>query len=513
MKQFTLALFLCLAWSPTFAQQARFGVIIGANVGEPGEELLRYAERDASRFADVLSRFAAVPEENLLLLRGRSAERVESVFGALSDRVAAANAAGNETVFFVYYSGHADAQAMHLGTSRLPFDHLRGLLESTGATVKVMVVDACRSGELTRVKGAAPATPFEIQAEDTLASAGSAIITSSAVGEDAQESERLGGGVFSHHFVVGLLGAADTSRDARVTLSEAYRYAYNETLRTTSRARFVQHPTYAFKMRGREDLVVTRLTDNAGLGRLRLGAPGNWMLIPDGIEDAKVIEVTVNEARDVLVEPGRYVARRRDDAAVFEGRTEVAAGAVATLSSRDLSRVPYGVTVRKGYDSARRSAWAVQAGGELSGAVRDNFDLGFGSHLGARVDFVALSLELNGRFGWSGAQNADLDIIQQQFGGVLTALRLFDLGSVAAGFGLRFGGDWVRQSFDTAGDAPNRDAFIGRAGALLRVEYAASSTLTAALSMGFDGLVQPGETGVEMAAVPYGGLSVGVYLQ
>ena len=79
MKQFTLALFLCLAWSPTFAQQARFGVIIGANVGEPGEELLRYAERDASRFADVLSRFAAVPEENLLLLRGRSTERVESV--------------------------------------------------------------------------------------------------------------------------------------------------------------------------------------------------------------------------------------------------------------------------------------------------------------------------------------------------------------------------------------------------------------------------------------------------
>ena len=513
MKLIALVLLMSVAWTPSWGQQARFGVIIGANVGEPGEELLRYAERDASRFADVLSRFAAVPEENLLLLRGRSAQRVESVFRGLSDRVARENAAGRETVFFVYYSGHADAQAMHLGTSRLPFDHLRGLLESTGATVKVMVVDACRSGELTRVKGAAPATPFEIQAEDTLASAGSAIITSSAVGEDAQESERLGGGVFSHHFVVGLLGAADASRDARVTLSEAYRYAYNETLRTTSRARFVQHPTYAFKMREREDLVVTRLTDNAGLGRLRLGAPGNWMLIPEGIEDAKVIEVSVAEPMEVLVEPGPYVARRRDESAVFEGRTQVAAGAVAAVTADDLSRVPYGVTIRKGYDSSRRSAWAAQVSGEFSGPVRDGFDAGYGSALGARADFVALSLEVSGRFGWSSAQNADLQIQQRQIGGLVTALRLFDLGDFAAGFGLRFGGDWVQQIFETEGDAPDRGAFIGRAGALLRLEFAPSSTMTTALSVGFDGLVQPGDQGIEMAAIPFGGLSVGVYLQ
>ncbi len=513
MKRALLALLIWTAWAPAEAQQARFGVVIGANVGEPGEELLRYAERDASRFADVLSRFAAVPEENLLLLRGRSAERIESVFRGLIDRVARENTAGRETVFFVYYSGHADAQAMHLGTSRLPFDHLRGLLESTGATVKVMVVDACRSGELTRVKGAAPATPFEIQAEDTLESAGSAIITSSAVGEDAQESERLGGGVFSHHFVVGLLGAADASRDARVTLSEAYRYAYNETLRTTSRARFVQHPTYAFKMRGREDLVVTRLTDNAGLGRLRLAAPGNWMLIPDGTDDAKVIEVSVSAPMEVLVEPGRYVMRRRDDSAVFEGRTAVAAGAVASVDAEDLARVPYGVTIRKGYDSARRSAWAMQAGGELSGAVREGFEAGYGSSVGARADFVALTLEISGRFGWSGAENVDLRVSQRQIGGVLTALRLFDFGSFAAGFGLRFGADWVHQAFDTEGDAPARDAVIGRAGALLRLEFAPSSTITTALSVGFDGLIEPGEDGTEMAAVPFGGLSLGVYLR
>ena len=32
------------------------------------------------------------------------------------------------------------------------------------------------------------------------------------------------------------------------------------------------------------------------------------------------------------------------------------------------------------------------------------------------------------------------------------------------------------------------------------------------LSVGFDGLIEPGQNGTEMAAVPFGGLTVGVYL-
>ena len=512
MKGAVICLSLMCAAISARAEQARFGLVIGANVGEPGEAVLRYAERDASRFADVLSRFAAVPEENLLLLRGRTAPRVEAIFAGLRARVSQENAAGHETVFFVYYSGHADAQAMHLGASRLPLQRLRELLESTGATVKVMVVDACRSGELTRVKGAVPASPFEIQAEDTLASAGSAIITSSAVGEDAQESERLGGGVFSHHFVTGLLGAADVSRDARVTLSEAYRYAYNETLRTTSRARFVQHPTYAFRMRGREDLVVTRLGDNAGLGRLRLTGLGNWMLIPEGADDGKVTEVAVDGPTEVLVEPGRYMVRRRSATAIFEGRTSVSAGSVAEVASRDLERVPYGVTVRKGYDAQRRSAWALRSSAEVTGLVGDGFDPGLGFTVGARADFEALSLELIARYGWAKASNQDLRIAQRHAGGLVTALRLFDMGRFAAGFGLRLGGDFVHQSFETTGDAPNRSALVGRLGALLRFEFAPTSNTITSLSLGFDGLVMPEPGGMELAAVPFGGLGFAVYL-
>ncbi|MEZ4468640.1 MAG: caspase family protein, partial [bacterium] len=245
------ALALLLLWAGAAFGEARFAVVIGANRGEADEVVLRFAERDAARFADVLTGFAGVPEEHLTLLKGRDAGRVQAAFAPLAGRIAAAGAAGHETVLFVYYSGHADAQALHLGGSRLPLAGLKGLVDAAGATVAVLVVDACRSGALTRVKGAAPAEPFEIHAEDRLASEGTAIIASSAAGEDAQESDQLEGGVFSHHLIAGLLGAADATGDRVVSLSEAYRYAYAETLRTTSRARFVQHPTYDFRLRGR----------------------------------------------------------------------------------------------------------------------------------------------------------------------------------------------------------------------------------------------------------------------
>jgi hypothetical protein len=132
--------------------------------------------------------------------------------------------------------------------------------------------------------------------------------------------------------------------------------------------------------------------------------------------------------------------------------------------------------------------------------------------VGGRADFEALSLELIARYGWATASNQDLRILQRHAGGLVTALRLFDMGRFAAGFGLRLGGDWVHQSFETTGDAPNRSALVGRLGALLRFEFAPTSNTITSLSLGFDGLVKPEPGGPELAAVPFGGLGLAVYL-
>ncbi len=497
------------AASAAAATSDRLALVVGANLGAPDEAPLRFAERDASRFADVLTRFAEVRPEDLVLLRGPDPAAVSRALARLGERAAARRAEGVEAVLFVYYSGHADARALHLGPARLPLAELEAAVARAGVELSVLVVDACRSGALTRVKGARPATPFEIRADDRLASQGSAIITSSALGEAAQESDQLGGGVFTHHFVNGLLGAADASGDRRVTLSEAYRYAYGETLRTTSRAPVVQHPTYAFRMRGREDLVVTRLTDTAGLGRLRLLAPGDWLLFARG---GRVEEVHAERAVEVLVEPGSYLVRRRTAEAVFEGRAGVRPGETTTLSAGDVRRLPYGQTVRKGYDGGRRSVWGAFVGGELAGPLRAGLGAAAGGGVGLRADFEAVALELRVRAVGNAVDRNAMTITQTQLGADLAALRLFDIGRLSAGFGLRVGGDWARQAFETTGVAPTRDAAVLRAGALLRVEYAVWPAVSLRLGGGLDGHVSPGDGGAAFGAAPFGGLGVTLYV-
>ena len=84
------------------------------------------------------------------------------------------------------------------------------------------------------------------------------ILTSSASDEDSQESDLIGGSYFSHHLASGLLGGADSSGDGRVTLFEAYAYAYDRTVADTAEsAAGAQHPTFSYDLAGNGDLVLT----------------------------------------------------------------------------------------------------------------------------------------------------------------------------------------------------------------------------------------------------------------
>lgn len=499
---------LLLSVSAFGAGQERFALVIGANIGEPGEEPLRFAEADASKMAEILTRFGSVSEENLLLLKGRSAERVEAAFAALGERIGRAADSGRETLLFVFYSGHADASAMHLGETRLEFDRLTKLVDDAGATLKVLVVDACRSGELTRVKGARPIAPFKIVTAEKLKSEGNAVITSSAVGEDAQESDRLGGGVFSHHFMMGLRGAADKSADRQVSLTEAYRYAYDETLRTTSRAQFLQHPTYAFKMKGREDIVLTRLFEHAGLGRLLLQGSGTWLLLNRENPSTGVIEVSTTQNSEVVMVPGEYTLRLRTARAVFEGKTTVTPGKTQAVRNNELQVVPYGRTVRKGYHQDRQRTVGLVAGGIVTGALTDGVGPHYGGAVGVRADFRPLSLEFRFRSTAASSENLDLALKQSALGCDLTLLKLYDPGLLSLGFGLRTTVDWIEQTFTTPGQAPNRKSLIGRVSPILRLERSVGPQVSVTSSAFVDGAYLIDSQGRRMVALP--GIEFGV---
>jgi len=492
--------------------QERFALLVGANLGEPGDEPLRFAEEDAGKMAKILSRFASIREEDLLLLQGRSAERVEAAFKSLSLRIKAARDAQKETLLVVYYSGHADVTAMHLGRSRFEFDRLTDLLEAAGATLKVLVVDACRSGELTRVKGARPVQPFKIVSAQRLKSAGNAIITSSAAGEDAQESDRLGGGVFSHHFMAGLRGAADRSGDKKVSLSEAYRYAYDETLRTTSRARFLQHPTYAFKMKGREDLILTHLVNDAGVGRVSLDGSGTWLFINQASPLGGVMEVTTDKRAEVIMNPGRYILRLRTPRAVYEGRVAVEAGATKPVTKGQLKQIPYGQTIRKGY-RGDRVALGLTTGSVFMGSLTEGVGPNLGATLGLRADFRPLSIEARARGTMAESSNADVTLSQRMVGADVTVLKLFDPGFISPGFGLRVGVDWVEQAFQTNGQGAPRTSTIVRAAPVLRFELPITSNVGAALSAFVDGALMETAEGKTLVALPGAELGITVLFQ
>jgi hypothetical protein len=488
---------LAAAW----AGPARFAVVIGADRGAPGELDLLYAEQDAERVATVLEDLGGFAPEDVVRVRGQGAERVRAVLREVGARVERRRSDA-DTLLVVYYSGHGGTDGLHLAGSVLPLDELKGAIEQIPADLRLLVVDACQAGELTRRKGGVPVEPFEIRALDRIDSEGLAIITSSSPGEDAQESDRLRGGVFSHHLVAGMLGAADASGDGRVTLSEAYRYGYAETLRSTSDARLVQHPTYAFDLRGRDDIVLTTVgpTDHTGL--VALERAGTYLVFSSRGGQVHA-EITVPDGATVALPPGSYVFRRRGADEVREATVEVIRGGTVALSGSALVGVPYGTTVRRGLADRRRAAVAITAGGGAVGATVAGADPGPVGALGVRVDLEPLSVGVVARYARQGFANEALTADQDLAGLDLELVKRIDVRRLAPGVGVRLGGDLVWQRFTTAGIAADRRGLTGRLGPWLGAELALASRLALSVAGGADGAVHEVDDGLAARVVPW----------
>ena len=471
-----VAVALLFSATTASAKIRRVAVVVGANIGDDDEKPLKYAERDAKRMANVLRELGGVAEDDLVLLLGPNADTFSLTLDATFKRLRETE---SETVLFVYYSGHADSTSMHLGGTNFTLSRLRAALESAPADVKVLVVDACRSGEMTRVKGGVPAEPFELDSARWDVGEGIAIITSAASGEDAQESDRIEGGFFTHHFVSGLLGAADSSSDGVVTLSEAYEYAYRETLRSTSRARAVQHPTYAFDIKGRRDLAITAPQRKLeGVGRLNLVAPGSYVVFDKSDEGSIVAEVRVDGGSEISLSEGRYFVRRRHRGNVYEVSADVVSKHRTTIEAGHMDRISTARVARKGGDDVDQSAaWSMVAGGGLSAEVlRDTANVPY-ALIGLQLDLSAVSLQLRGRYGRFVANSNFVATRNDIAGGDLTVLTLFDVGRFFVGGGLRGGADVVTQAFP-ASDETTRRAVVGRGSALVTVGWAITGWLS-----------------------------------
>jgi hypothetical protein len=450
-----LAAALLVAAAPAWAQVERFAVVVGNNLGSAGDAPLRYAESDAARVAEVLREVGDVKPQDLVLLRGDDAETVRRTLIAVNERI---RAQGGQTVLFVYYSGHADAESLHLGSSRLELAELEQLVRGSAARFRLLVLDACRSGALTRVKGGAPVPPFDVQVSERVPGEGAVFLTSSSASEDSQESDELKGSFFTQALVSGLLGAADTDGDGKVTLREAYAYAYETTLRASSRSwAGTQHPTFQYEFRGQGDLVLTTLQDTKGTRAWVRFPPGKaYLLFQGSAEGPMVGEVgAADTVRRLSVRAGTYFVRGRAPDVLLEGTVEAPAGATVTIDDATLNRTAYARLVRKG-EGSRSSVEGVQAAFEASTPLSDTSGACLGVVAGYAFELQAVTVIPRLAYCHAGFSNQDLSASTNQVDAEVRVAYVWDLSWLSLEVGLTVGGAWLQQTFQTTGSAPPR---------------------------------------------------------
>jgi hypothetical protein len=343
----------------------RYAVVVGNDYSASEQAPLHYAEKDASRMARLLEQLGGVEPGDLSLLRGLGVPDLRGAIERVRGHAAADRRShpGRRSMLLFYFSGHSDGVALELGADRLPFQELRTLLASTGADVRVAVVDSCRSGALLATKGSRPGPAFDIDVVDGSSAEGTVLLTSSAANEEALESRDIGGSFFTESLLTGLRGAADSSGDGRVTLAEAYRYSYAQTVATTSDTLLgTQHPGYDFRLSGVGEVVLTELGDRTA--SLSLPAGFDRALVVDATRQEVAAELSAGVVRPLAFVDGTYRVKAWRGPKLYEGTVALQAGEHRSVGWTDLAAAE-----APGYADAKGAGGVSAAEGDLKRAI------------------------------------------------------------------------------------------------------------------------------------------------
>ncbi|HEY0705345.1 MAG TPA: caspase family protein, partial [Polyangia bacterium] len=332
------------------ASPQRIAIVVGANAAPPGRRPLQFAHDDARQVADVLRRVGRFRGEDVHLLLDPTPKQLASKLDLVARAV---RATGHDAVFVFYYSGHSDGQDLFPHGQTLALSDLRTRIEALGARLRLGILDTCRGGAWTQSKGLSVGAPLEGVDLMSLASEGTALISSSSGLENAHEGRAVRGSFFTHHLTGGLLGAADRNADGSVTLNEAFEYAKTLTIRDSARmAETTQHPSFDLQIRGRGDVVLTRIpSETSTLVVTADEGPLEVIHLASGITVLEMAGRKVNLA----LAPGRYLVRKRRNGETATKEVDVVAGRTALLSENELEAVasPHLAVLSKGESELR----------------------------------------------------------------------------------------------------------------------------------------------------------------
>ncbi|HEY2514164.1 MAG TPA: hypothetical protein VGI39_25030 [Polyangiaceae bacterium] len=177
-------------------------------------------------------------------------------------------------------------------------------------------------------------------------------MASSTSQELSQESDELKASYFTHHLVSALRGAGDADGDGRVSLDEAYRYAYRRTLASTARTRIgEQHVTLETDLAGQGDVPVTYHAEARAQLELPAGLEAR-VLVQHRASGAVVAEVQKSrgEVRLAFV-AGAYDAVVAQGSAIVQCSLVLSDDRVTPLDPSACAPVSAGPTATKGDES------------------------------------------------------------------------------------------------------------------------------------------------------------------
>jgi hypothetical protein len=186
----------------------------------------------------------------------------------------------------------------------------------------------------------------------------------------SQESDQLESSYFTHHLLVALRGAGDADRDGRVTLGEAYRYAYNHTLAATAlTAVGEQHVTLETDFRGKGEVALTY--PGRATSRLRVPAEFDGQLLLQLLPSWSVLaelQKAKGEPIELALPPGEYAATVRQSGLLLRCALTLQDGKTSTFTTFACRRIEPPAARAKGISfpvtappDTRDEAWVLEA--------------------------------------------------------------------------------------------------------------------------------------------------------
>lgn len=234
------------------AKGTGWAIIIGINnyVDTRGIGKLKFCENDARALYDRITKTGGFPRENCRLLLGRATDPTErptrsnlySVFTAWL------SLAKKRDIALVYFAGHGieserktyllpqDARVTNPELTGIPLGHIKDFLRKSKAERKVLIVDACHSGEGRDLS--------TMRTRWTDHSKGLVCITSCDIGQKSYEYDAKYHGAFTWFLNAGLGGAADGDGDGFIRASELNFFVGEKVQRWAAERGLTQSPRF-----------------------------------------------------------------------------------------------------------------------------------------------------------------------------------------------------------------------------------------------------------------------------